>query len=255
MINNLFDISGKVAIVTGGNGGIGLGIATGLANAGANIVIAARNDDKTSTALKSLSKIPVQSVGLHVDVQDEGSVAKAVESTMKQFGRIDILVNNAGINNRKQPQEFSSTEWDEVMDINLRGSFFCAREVYPHMLKCGGGKIINIGSMTSTFGLDFASVYAASKGGIVQLAKSQALAWAKDNIQVNCILPGWIKTELTSRLQFTKPERYSLVNKRIPAGRWGEPDDFAGIAVFLASPASDYVTGIAIPIDGGYTAF
>ena len=249
------ELEGKVAIVTGGNGGIGLGMAQGLASVGANIAIVGTNQTKTDAAAKSLGKYGVETIPLTADVSKAEAVNEAVESTSEKFGRIDILVNNAGIAKRGMLQDYEEADWDSVLDINLKGMFLFSRAVYPHMIKVGGGKIINIGSMTSIFGLDWAPAYGASKGGVVQLTKNMAVAWAKDNIQVNCILPGWIKTELTSRLQFTKPERYSLVNKRIPAGRWGEPDDFAGIAVFLASPASDYVTGIAIPIDGGYTAF
>ena len=143
------------------------------------------------------------------------------------------------------------------MDINLTGTFLPCREAYPHMAQAGGGKIINIGSMTSIFGHDLVMPYSASKGGVVQLTKSLATAWAKDNIQVNSILPGWIETDLTEPLRTEEGfrERYELISARIPHGRWGTPDDMAGTAVFLASAASDYVTGVAIPVDGGYVAF
>jgi 2-deoxy-D-gluconate 3-dehydrogenase len=246
-----FDLTGKVAIVTGGNGGIGYGIAHGLAAAGATIVIAARQADKTAQAIAMLQALGGKALGVSADVQDEASVCAMVHATVEAFGRVDILVNNAGINIRKAPQDYTLAEWQQVLNTNLTGVFLCAREVYPHMVKAGGGKIINIGSMTSIFGSNVAPAYSASKGGVVQLTKSLAVFWAQDNIQVNAILPGWIHTDLTAA---ASPERYNAIKARIPHGRWGEPDELAGAAVFLASPASDYVTGIALPVDGGYTS-
>jgi 2-deoxy-D-gluconate 3-dehydrogenase len=257
MSEGMFDLSGRVAIVTGGNGGIGLGIALGLAQAGADVVVAARNQEKTDAAVAQLKEMGVRALGLTTDVKDEASVAAMVKSTLDELGRIDILVNNAGIGIRKAPQEYTLAEWGQIIDTNLTGTFLCSREVYSHMVKAGGGKIINIGSMTSIFGHDLVMPYAASKGGVVQLTKSLAIAWARDNIQVNAILPGWIVTDLTAPLR-TQPrfkQRYELISSRIPTGRWGEPEDMAGTAVFLASRASDYVTGVSIPVDGGYTSF
>ena len=255
MASGLFDLSGKVAIVTGGNGGIGLGIAKGLAEAGANIVVAARNERKTSQATGMLRGLGVEVLGLRTDVSDETSVASAVRATVDQFRRVDILVNNAGVNLRKPPQDYTMEEWDQIVGVNLKGTFLCSREVYPPMARSGGGKIVNIGSMTSIFGGDWTAAYGASKGGVVQLTKSLAVAWAKDNIQVNAILPGWINTDLTAPIKSNNPQRYESVSARIPKGRWGEPDDLAGAAVFLASTASDYVTGVAMPVDGGYSSF
>jgi 2-deoxy-D-gluconate 3-dehydrogenase len=246
-----FNLAGKVAIVTGGNGGIGFGIARGLAKAGANIVIAARQPAKNALAITALQETGVRALSVSTDVQDEASVQALVQATTETFGRLDILVNNAGINIRKTPQDYSLEEWHRVMNTNLTGAFLCSRAVYPHMVKAGGGKIINIGSMTSIFGSSVSPAYAASKGGLVQFTKSLALFWANDNIQVNVILPGWIHTDLTAS---ASPERYNFIKARIPHGRWGEPDELAGAAVFLASHASDYVTGIALPVDGGYTS-
>ncbi len=251
----MFDLSGKVAVVTGGNGGIGLGIAKGLAGAGASIVVAARNRDKTDAAVRELKELGGTARGISTDVADEASVAAMAKATADEFGRIDILVNNAGIGIRKAPQDYTVEEWSRVVDVNLTGSFLCAREVYRHMLAAGGGKIINIGSMTSIFGSDWVAAYSASKGGVVQLTKSLAVAWAKDNIQVNSILPGWIHTDLTASIKTNFPERYEFIRSRIPHGRWGEPEEMAGTAVFLASAASDYVTGAVIAADGGYTSF
>ena len=255
MASGMFDLSGKVAIVTGGNGGIGLGIAKGIAEAGASIVVAARDQRKTTDAVGLLQGLGAEALGLATDVADEASVAAMVQATMEQVGRIDILVNNAGIALRKPPQDYTREEWQRVIDVNLTGTFLCSRDVYPHMVQSGGGKIINIGSMTSIFGSDWVASYGASKGGIVQLTKSLANAWAKDNIQVNAILPGWIHTNLTAYIKAHDPERYAFIMKRIPQGRWGEPEELAGTAVFLASGASEYVTGVAIPVDGGYSSF
>jgi 2-dehydro-3-deoxy-D-gluconate 5-dehydrogenase len=246
-----FDLTGNVAIVTGGNGGIGYGIARGLAKAGANIVIAARHAAKSARAITALQEIGVHALSVTTDVQDEMSVQAMVQAAAEAFGRVDILVNNAGINIRKAPQDYTLEEWQHVIDTNLTGVFLCSRAVYPYMAKAGGGKIINIGSMTSIFGSNVSPAYAATKGGVVQFTKSLAIFWAKDNIQVNAILPGWIHTDLTAS---ASTERYDFIKSRIPHGRWGEPDELAGAAVFLASRASDYVTGIALPVDGGYTS-
>ena len=246
-----FDLSGKVAIVTGGNGGIGYGIAQGLAKAGASILIAARQPAKNAQAVTALQALGVNALSISTDVQDEASVQAMVHGTVEAFGRVDILVNNAGINIRRAPQDYTLAEWQQVLNTNLTGVFLCARAVYPYMVQGGGGKIINIGSMTSIFGSSVAPAYSASKGGVVQFTKSLALFWARDNIQVNAILPGWIHTDLTAS---SSSERYNAIRARIPHGRWGEPDELAGAAVFLASHASDYVTGIALPVDGGYTS-
>lgn len=246
-----FDLTGKVAIVTGGNGGIGYGIAQGLAKAGAAIVIAARQPAKNAQAMATLRNLGTRVLSIPTDVRDEHSVQAMVQATVAALGRVDILVNNAGINIRKAPQDYTLGEWQEVLETNLTGVFLCARAVYPHMVQIGGGKIINIGSMTSIFGSNVAPAYAATKGGVVQFTKSLAVFWAKDNIQVNAILPGWIHTDLTAS---ASPERYQMIRSRIPQARWGEPDELAGAAVFLASAASDYVTGIAMPVDGGYTS-
>ena len=254
MSDEIFALGGKVAIVTGGNGGIGLGIATGLARAGSDIVVAARNRDKIEDAVGRLWELGVRALGLAVEVTDEASVASVVKATLEEFGHVDILVNNAGMNIRKAPQDYAAEEWSRIIDVNLKGTFLCSREVYPHMAGAGGGKVINIGSMFSIFGSDLVAPYSASKGGVVQLTKSLAVAWAKDNIQVNAILPGWIHTDLTASIKTQFPERYDSIKSRIPHGRWGEPDEIAGAAVFLAGSASDYVNGAAIPVDGGYSS-
>jgi 2-dehydro-3-deoxy-D-gluconate 5-dehydrogenase len=249
-----FDLKGRVALVTGGNGGIGLGMARGLAQAGAAVAVAGRNLKKSQAAAAELSAMGIKTTVVEVDVTDEVSCRKMVEDTVAQLGRLDILINNAGINIRKQPQDYTLAEWRLVIESNLSSAFTCSHAAYPHMKSAGAGKIINIGSMMSIFGASFAPAYAASKGGIVQMSRALATAWAKDNIQVNAVLPGWIDTDLTKRARAEVSGLNSMVLMRTPARRWGTPDDMSGIAVFLSSPASDFVTGTAIPVDGGYAA-
>jgi 2-deoxy-D-gluconate 3-dehydrogenase len=248
---NPFDLKGKVALVTGGNGGIGLGIARGLAQAGADVAIAGRNAAKNAAALKAIGG---NAIALVADVNDSAQVQRMVADTVKAFGGLDILVANAGINIRKPPQDYSSTEWHSIVDTNLTSVFACCQAAYPEMQRRGGGKIVTIGSMTSIFGFDVGPVYAATKGAVVQLTKSLGAAWAKDNIQVNSILPGFIDTELTQGARRNIPGMSERVVARTPARRWGEPGDLAGAAVFFCSTASDFVTGTALPVDGGFSS-
>ena len=253
-ISKLFDLTGKVALVTGGNGGLGLAMAKGLAQAGAGIVVAARNERKTAQALSEIRALGVQAEGVAVDVTQVAQIKDMVSHTVDSLGRVDILVNNAGTTVRKEPQELTTDEWDQVLNVNLRSAFLASKEVYPHMKGQGGGKIISIGSMFSLFGGGGSGApYSSSKGGVVQLSKSLAVAWAKDNIQSNAILPGWFITELTAAIPETQPDRYDLISRRIPTGRWGEPEELQGAVVFLASAASDYVTGAVLTVDGGYS--
>jgi 2-deoxy-D-gluconate 3-dehydrogenase len=254
-MTNLFDLTGKVAIVTGGNGGIGLGIARGLAQAGATLAIIARNAAKSQEAAQLLTQETGRTpLVLTADVAVPDQVDSAAATVRERLGRIDILFNNAGISVRKPPQELTPEEWHTVLDVNLTGAFLMAKAVYPALKEAGGGKIINIASMTSLFGAPYAVPYTASKGGIVQLSRSLAVAWAADNIQVNAILPGWFETELTDGARAHVPGLYERVLARIPAGRWAKPQDIAGTAIWLASAASDYVTGAAIAVDGGFSS-
>jgi 2-deoxy-D-gluconate 3-dehydrogenase len=247
------ELKGRVAVVTGGNGGIGLGMARGLAAAGASIVVSGRNAEKSRRAVGELEKLGAPAVAIEADVADEAAVNGLIRGTVERLGRVDILINNAGMNIRKPVQDLTLAEWRQVLDTNLTSAFLASRAVYPIMKKNGGGKIINIGSMMSIFGTSFAPAYAASKGGIVQLTKATAAAWARDNIQVNAVLPGWIDTELTTNARREVQGLHERVLARTPADRWGVPDDLSGIAVFLGGPASDFVTGTAIPVDGGYS--
>jgi len=249
-----FTLQGKVGIVTGGNGGIGKGIARGFAGVGGDVVIAARNQAKTAEAVHEIQEeFGVRVLGLQVDVRQEKEIQAMAGQVLETFGRIDILVNNAGTNIRKMPQDYLTAEWDEILETNVRSAFLCSRAVYPGMKEVGGGKIINIGSMTSLFGGAKLAPYGTSKGGIVQLTRSLAVAWAPDNIQVNAILPGWIDTDLTRQARKDLPGLNERVLAGTPVGRWGEPHDLAGTAIFLASPASNFVTGVALPVDGGYS--
>jgi 2-deoxy-D-gluconate 3-dehydrogenase len=247
----LFDLNGRVAVVTGGNGGIGLGMAKGLATAGANVVVAARNAEKAEAAVEVLGG---KAAFISLDVADETSCRAMIDETADRFGRLDILVNNAGTSIRKPPETYTAAEWHAVLDTNLTGAFLCSQAAHPVMKESGGGKIINIGSMFALFGSACAAPYAASKGALVQLTKSLAAAWASDNIQVNAVLPGWIDTDLTRDARQQVGGLHERVLVRTPAGRWGVPEDLAGVAIFLASPASDFVTGAAIPVDGGFSA-
>lgn len=250
----LFDLTGKVAFVTGGNGGIGLGMAKGLGSAGACVAIGGRNKDKARSALDALTASGAKAEFFALDVSEEASCRRAVINVAERFGRLDILVNNAGTTIRQQPENLTAADWRLVLETNLTGAFICSQAAYPHFVRNGGGKIINIGSMLSIFGTAYASAYAASKGGLVQLTKSLATAWAKDNIQVNAILPGWINTDLTQSARREVEGLHDKVMARTPARRWGEPRDFAGVAVFLASAGSDFITGADIAVDGGFSA-
>ncbi len=253
-MNDLFSLQDKVAIVTGGNRGIGKAIARGFASVGANIVIAARNEAKTAEAVQDIGKeFGTHVIGIRVDVREENQIRALADKALETLGRIDILVNNAGTNIRRLPQDYTAAEWDEVLATNLRGAFLCSQAVHPAMKAIGSGKVINIGSMTSIFGGSKLAPYGTSKGGIIQLTRSLAVAWAPDNIQVNAILPGFINTELTQQARKEISGLEERVINRTPVGRWGEPEELAGVAIFLASQAADFITGVALPVDGGFS--
>jgi len=247
----MFDLSGRVAVVTGGNGGIGRGIALALAGAGASVATMGRNRDKNDQVLGELKAIGNPALALVVDVTDRAALAPAVETVEQTLGGVDILVNNAGIANVSGGvlQE-TPPDWDRVIETQLSSVFLLSRLVAKGMAGRKRGKIINIGSMFSYFGSGIAPSYAAAKGAIVQLTKSMAIELAAYNIQVNAIAPGWIETDMTAPLRGTPYGDEILM--RTPAGRWGKPEEIGGTAVFLASPASDFVTGETVRVDGGY---
>jgi 2-deoxy-D-gluconate 3-dehydrogenase len=252
----MFNLDGKVAFVTGGNGGIGLGMAKGFIEHGASVVLAARTESKLESAVAEIAAMDAADRVLAVscDVTDRDSVQAGLDAAVEKFGGVDIVVNNAGTNRRAdEPHLLSDEDWKYVIDTNLTSMHNVTSLAFPLMKSRGGGKIINIGSMMSIFGSPYASAYAASKGGVVQYTKSCAVAWAKYNVQVNAILPGWIVTEMTDEFGQLFPDRYAAIEGRTPAGRWGQPHDLAGTGVFLASDASQFVTGVSIAIDGGYS--
>lgn len=255
---SLFNLKDKIALITGGNGGIGLGIANGFLSEGASVILLGRNKDKLEAVQKKIvneyddSRVLVE----QCDVTKRSDISEILDKIQKKFSGVDILVNNAGTNKRAdEPHLLSDDDWRFVIDTNLTSIHNVTSLCFPIIKKRGGGKIINIGSMMSIFGSAYASAYAASKGGVVQYTKSCAIAWAKYNVQVNAILPGWIVTEMTDEFGKLFPERYKLVEERTPTGRWGIPEDISGTAIFLASSASKFVTGTAIPVDGGYSVW
>ena len=217
------------------------------------MAIVARNEAKSDAVVKELEALGGRAAAFACDVSDEGAIKQMVASVAEHFGRIDILVNNAGSGLRKRPEDIAYSEWRKLIETNLDSAFLCSQACYPHMKAAGGGKILNNGSMLSIFGAPWASAYASSKGAMVQLAKSLATAWAEDNIQVNCFLPGWIDTPLTQGAREQIEGLNETVLSRTPTNRWGHTDDFKGIAVFLSSAASDFITGTAIPVDGGFS--
>jgi len=238
--------------VTGGNGGIGRGIALALAEAGARVCIAGRNEEKNDAVLAELRDAGHEAMATRCDVNEASDIDATLAATMEAFGRLDILVNNAGIAALAPPESMSDDEWDSVVETNLSSVFRFSRAAYPHLVEEGGGKIINIGSEYSLFGSPLVAGYSASRGGVIQLTKSLAVAWAPHNIQVNAIIPGWITTDMTAPVK-EMDDMYRSIVSRTPAGRFGEPEECGGAAVFLASVASDFVTGQSIPVDGGYS--
>jgi 2-deoxy-D-gluconate 3-dehydrogenase len=249
----MFELKGRVGLVTGGNGGIGLGFARGLAKAGAAVMVAGRNAAKNAAAVAELQALGAEAAPAEVDITDADSVAAMVATAVARFGRLDILVNNAGTNIRNRPEAYAEVDWHTVIDTNLTSAYLAAKAAYPHLKASGHGRVINNGSMLSIFGLPLHIAYAASKGGVVQLTKSLAVAWAADGITVNAILPGWIDTDLTRKARSDMPALNDTVMARTPKGRWGVPADFEGVAAFLGSDASAFITGTAIPVDGGFS--
>jgi 2-deoxy-D-gluconate 3-dehydrogenase len=244
-----FSLAGRVAIVTGGNRGIGFAIAQALAKAGAAIVIAARDSQAGEQAA---ARIGSNTIFIETDVTNPESCHAMVRVAESRFGRLDILVNNAGIMRAARAEETSLADWQAVLDINLTGAFLCAQAAYPALRRQQGGKIINMSSLAAIFGTASGAAYASSKGGIVQLTRSLAVSWGKDNIQVNAILPGYIESDMTRHAETERPGAFDAKRARTPAGRIGQPEDIAGAAIFLASSASNFISGASIPIDGGY---
>jgi len=245
----MFSLAGRTAIVTGGNRGIGLAIAEGLAQAGASIAIAARDAQAGEAAA---ARIGGDTIFIETEITSPDSCHAMVHAAETRFGRLDILVNNAGIMRAARAEATALTDWQAVLDINLTGAFLCAQAAYPAMRRQGAGKIINISSLAAIFGTAAGAAYASSKGGLLQLTRSLAVSWGPDNIQVNAILPGYIESEMTRSAEAERPGAFDAKRARTPAGRIGVPADIAGAAIFLASAASSFITGTSITIDGGY---
>lgn len=248
-----FRIDDKVSIVTGASRGIGLAMAEGLAGAGSNLAIVGRRSEALqSIAERIANESGRQVIPIEADVGNFDDIGRIVEQTMDQFGRIDVLVNNAGINVRRPAEEYTEADWDTVTDVNLKGTFFLTQACGKVMIQQNAGKIINNLSLASAIGLPTITAYAASKGGLMQITKLLAVEWARHNIQVNGIAPGFIRTALTEPMRADSRNRWVL--NRTPANRWGEPEDLVGLTIFLASEASNFVTGEVIFVDGGCMA-
>lgn len=252
MTQELFDLSGRVAIVTGASKGLGKSMALALTEAGADVALLARDVENLKSVKETIEGLGRRAEFFVVDVLNKTEIDTAIKKALDAFGQLDILVNNAGVNVRKPVLEISPEEWDLVINTNLKGYLLMAQAVVPHMLSRGTGKVINMASILGSVALPSQVAYASSKGGVIQMTKVMALEWATRGIQVNAIGPTYFETPLVAQLR-NDPERYNFIVDRTPMGRWGQPDELAGVVVFLASRASDFVTGQTIFVDGGWT--
>jgi NAD(P)-dependent dehydrogenase (short-subunit alcohol dehydrogenase family) len=250
----IFDLTGKTAMVTGSTKGLGQVAAVALAKAGADVAICGRNRENLDNVSKSIKKMGRESAGFFLDVTSKQSVQEGVNQILNHFGKVDILVNNAGVNYRVPVLEFPEEQWDLIINTNLKGYFLVARAVASQMIQRGYGKIINISSIFGLTSLPDQLAYSASKGGVNQLTKVMALEWAKKGVRVNAVGPTYFETELVTQIR-NDPERFNFINERTPMGRWGQPEEIEGIIIFLAAPASDFITGQIIYIDGGWTVW
>ncbi|MFC1977232.1 SDR family NAD(P)-dependent oxidoreductase [Chloroflexota bacterium] len=252
MVLELFDLTGKVAMVTGSTRGLGEVAATALAKAGADVAVCGRSSADLKRVSAAIRELGRDSEGFSLDVTSKESVDKGVEEIIEHFGRVDILVNNAGANHRVPVLDFPEEAWDLIINTNLKGYFLVAQAVVPQMIDRGYGKVINMSSILGTVGLPDQVAYASSKGGIDQMTKVMAIEWAKQGVRVNAIGPTYFETDLVTQIR-DDPEKFKFINERTPMGRWGYPPELEGIVIFLASPASDFITGQTIYIDGGWT--
>jgi len=252
---NMFDLRGHVALVTGGNGGIGLGMARGLARAGASIAVWGRDEAKSQAAMAELRALGSDAEAIACDVRSEDEIVAAMKHTLDRFGRVDSCFANAGVGRFAKFTELSMEDWSFVIDVNLTGVFLTFREAVRHMVeRGGGGKLIGIASVGSLHGMPGQEPYSASKAGLSAMVRSLAVELARHDIQANVILPGWIETEMTESAR-AWPKLNETVLARTPARRWGRPDDFEGVAVYLASELSRFHTGDTLRVDGGYAVF
>jgi NAD(P)-dependent dehydrogenase (short-subunit alcohol dehydrogenase family) len=251
-MHKLFDLSGKVAIVTGASRGLGQYFSRALARAGADLVITSRTLSSLTEFKQEIESLDRKALAVQVDVLSEDDIDEMVQKAMAEYGKIDILVNNAGLNIRSPAADFSWEDWDTVLQTNLKGNFFCARAVGAEMIKRKYGRIINMGSCTCLFGMEGIAPYCASRGGVLMMTRALAAEWGKYGITANVLAPGWFKTAQNAAL-YENPEWIKSVKSRIPLGRPGQPNDLDGTVIFLASDASEYVTGQIILVDGGFT--
>ncbi|HEU5087434.1 MAG TPA: glucose 1-dehydrogenase [Roseiflexaceae bacterium] len=251
-MQELFSLEGRVALVTGASGGIGRAIATGLASAGATLAVNGRAVDRLEAVCGEIEAANGTAAAFPADLSDRRAIPALVDEVVARFGQIDILVTCAGANRRMPIKDVTPEIYDAIMASNLDSIFFLSQAVLPHLVARGGGKIVNIGSLTSSIGLMNVSVYGITKSAVAQLTKTMAIEWAEHNIQVNCLCPGFIATELTAPL-WADPQRSQWMLDRIPSKRAGRPEDLVGMAIYMASAASNYTTGQSIYVDGGFT--
>jgi gluconate 5-dehydrogenase len=251
-MENLFDLSGRVALVTGTSRGLGQYFGRALAKAGADLVITSRDKSRLTPFQEEIEALGRKALPVQLDVLSESDIENMVRTAIDEYGKIDILVNNAGLNIRSPAAEFSWKDWDTVLNTNLKGAFFVAQAVGKKMIERGYGRIVNIGSCTCVFGMEGIGPYCASRGGILQLSRSLAAEWGRHGITVNVLAPGWFKTAQNKVLYENKPW-VEYITDRIPLGRPGQPNDLDGTVIFLASDASAYVTGQIVLVDGGFT--
>ncbi|CAA9292947.1 MAG: 2-dehydro-3-deoxy-D-gluconate 5-dehydrogenase @ 2-deoxy-D-gluconate 3-dehydrogenase [uncultured Chloroflexi bacterium] len=246
-----FSLAGKTALVTGAGRGIGRGLALAFAEAGADVALTSRTEEQLEDVAREVEALGRRAIVLPGDVSTADSARAAVEQAIRQLGQLDVLLNAAGVAIRRPAEEVTEEQYDTMLDVNLRGTYFACQAAGRHMLERNTGSIVNIGSLTTSFGLPLRSVYAATKGAVGQLTKTLAVEWAARGVRVNCIAPGWILTPLTRPLH-DDPQQSDWITGRTPMGRWGTPEDLQGAAVYLASDASTFMTGQTLYVDGGF---